>query len=229
MKFFRVNGKRRVAYTLAVVALAAFFVWRLVPGDFLAPWRSWIERVLEEVRHVPFLVFIPLAGILPLAGVPMTALYLAAGAVYSPVYGLPLTLAGIAASLVINMLLSYAVARVFRGPAHRLLGKWGLKMPTFSGTALWKVILMVRITPGAPLVAQNLLLGLAGVPVGLYLAVSMPAEILIALGYMTAGRSFATGQWGFLFLGIGIVGVSALAISLLRDRRKMLGAGTEGD
>ena len=211
-----------MAYTLAVVLVIAFLLWRLLPGDFLAPWRSWIEKILAEVRQVPFPLFIPLAGVLPLVGVPVTALYLVAGAVYAPVYGLPLTLAGLAVSLVINLLLSYGAARIFRSPVKKLLARWNLTMPEFTGRSLWKVILLVRITPGAPLIGQNLLLGLSAVPVGLYLLVSLPAELLIALGYMTAGKSFATGQWGFLFLGIGIVGASALAISLLRDRRKLL-------
>jgi hypothetical protein len=48
----------------------------------------------------------------------------------------------------------------------------------------------------------------------------MAAEILIALGYLTAGHSFATGEWGFLPVGVALVAVAVLVASLLRDRMK---------
>ena len=220
MKSFLHRHRHRLAICLIVLMMAGAWFWKHSPDQALALWHGWVENVLGWVRSAPFPLFIVLVGILPMVGVPVTAMYLAAGAVYSPVYGLGGTLGGICLGLMLNLLLSYYATHLFRGPVDRLLRKFGASLPDFSGLPAWKVILLVRITPGAPLMVQNLLLGLAGLPIRQYLIISMAAEILIALGYLTAGHSFATGEWGFLPVGVALVVAAVLAASLLRDRMK---------
>jgi len=220
MKSFIHRHRHRLAICLIVLMLAGAWFWKHSPDQALALWHGWVENVLGWVRSAPFPLFIVLVGILPMVGVPVTAMYLAAGAVYSPVYGLWGTLGGICLGLMLNLLLSYYATQLFRGPVDRLLKRFGASLPDFSGLPAWKVILLVRITPGAPLMVQNLLLGLAGLPIRQYLVISMAAEILIALGYLTAGHSFATGQWGFLPVGIALVVIAVLVASLMRDRMK---------
>jgi uncharacterized membrane protein YdjX (TVP38/TMEM64 family) len=220
MKSFIHRHRHRLATCLIVLMLAGAWLWNHSPGQALTLWHGWVENVLGWVRSAPFPLFIVLVGILPMVGVPVTAMYLAAGAVYSPVYGLGGTLGGICLGLMLNLLLSYYATQIFRGPVDRLLKRFGASLPDFSGLPAWKVILLVRITPGAPLMVQNLLLGLAGLPIRQYLVISMAAEILIALGYLTAGHSFATGQWGFLPVGIALVVIAVLVASLTRDRMK---------
>ncbi len=225
MKSLIHRHRHRLAICLIVVMLAGAWFWRHSPDQALALWHGWVESVLGWVRSAPFPLFIVLVGILPMVGVPVTAMYLAAGAVYSPVYGLDGTLGGICLGLMLNLLLSYYVTRIFRAPANRLLKRFGASLPDFSGLPAWKVILLVRITPGAPLMVQNLLLGLAAMPLRPYLIVSMAAEILIALGYLTAGHSFATGEWGLLPVGVALVLIVVLVASLLRDRMKVKKSG----
>ncbi len=220
MKSFLHRHRHRLAICLIVLMLAGAWFWKHSPDQALVLWHGWVENVLGWVRSAPFPLFIVLVGILPMVGVPVTAMYLAAGAVYSPVYGLGGTLGGICLGLMLNLLLSYYATHLFRGPVDRLLKRFGASLPDFSGLPAWKVILLVRITPGAPLMVQNLLLGLAGLPIRQYLVISMAAEILIALGYLTAGHSFATGEWGFLPVGVALVAVAVLVASLLRDRMK---------
>ena len=180
--------------------------------------RHALGCILDWARGTPFPLFILLVGALPMIGVPVTALYLAAGAVYTPLYGLPATLGGLSLGLLLNLLLSYAAAHTFRSPVERLLGGCGTSMPQFDGMPAWKIVLLVRITPGAPLMVQNFLLGLAKISLRPYLAVSLLAELTIALGYLTIGSSFGSGRWGFLAAGGGIVAAALLAVSLARDR-----------
>jgi len=225
MKSFIHRHRHRLAICLIVLMLVGAWFWQHSPDQALVLWHRWVENVLGWVRSAPFPLFIVLVGILPMVGVPVTAMYLAAGAVYSPVYGLGGTLGGICLGLMLNLLLSYYATQFFRAPVDRLLRRFGASLPDFSGLPAWKVILLVRITPGAPLMVQNLLLGLAGLPIRQYLIVSMAAEIVIALGYLTAGHSFATGEWGFLPVGVALVVIAVLVASLLRDRMKGKNAG----
>ncbi|MEI7927740.1 MAG: VTT domain-containing protein [Verrucomicrobiales bacterium] len=225
MKSFIHRHRHRLAICLIVLMLVGAWFWQHSPEQALVLWHRWVENVLGWVRSAPFPLFIVLVGILPMVGVPVTAMYLAAGAVYSPVYGLGGTLGGICLGLMLNLLLSYYATQFFRAPVDRLLRRFGASLPDFSGLPAWKVILLVRITPGAPLMVQNLLLGLAGLPIRQYLIVSMAAEIVIALGYLTAGHSFATGEWGFLPVGVALVVIAVLVASLLRDRMKQKNPG----
>lgn len=216
---FLLRRKRPLILLLTLAAgIVLIALWRY---DFsVAGWRSLLDFPLSQARRIPFPLYVLLSAVLPFAGVPVTALYLAAGAAYSPVYGLGGTLAGMSVGLLLNLLLSYAIARFFREPVIRLLRRFKLPVPSFGTMPAWKVILLVRITPGAPLLIQNLLLGLAGAPLPAYLGISLAAETLITLGYLTAGKSFATGQWGFLFFGVGLIGAALLFASLMRDRGK---------
>lgn len=162
-------------------------------------------------------VFIIAAGILPLAGVPIIPLYLVAGAVYLPLHGLPVTLGAMMISLLINLMVSHALARWLRPFVEKMVARFGFSMPRLGRLSVWKVILLVRITPGAPLMAQNYLLALAGVPLVPYLLVSLPVETMICGGYMAVGKSFATGRWGWLLGGGGALVFLLLATMLVRE------------
>lgn len=217
MKLFLRRHRHRLALGLLGLLLLAVFGGWLAPEHPLAAWHRAVEAVMERLRLAPFPLFLLLAALLPLAGFPVVALYLAAGVIYSPLLGLPATLGGIALSLLLNLLLSHWISRVFHGPVQRLLQRFKVPMPTFGSLPAWKVVLLVRITPGAPLVMQNYLLGLMRTPLVPFIAVSLPVEILIAWGYMAAGKSVATGQWGWLAGGIGMVAFAVLGATLIRD------------
>jgi uncharacterized membrane protein YdjX (TVP38/TMEM64 family) len=185
--------------------------------DPLSHYRQWSEGILAMVRSVPLPLFVLLIGLLPMIGVPVTAMYVAAGAVYAPIHGLGMTMLGIAIGQLLNMALSYAIVVRFHQLGDPLLRRFGVKIPDSQGLPPWKVVLLVRAMPGAPLMAQNVVLGLSGVPFGCYVLVSLPVEQLIAFGYLNAGVSFATGYLGSLMLGVGVIVVALVAISLLRD------------
>ncbi len=64
-----------------------------------------LDDLLAWVRGLPFIVFVLISGLLPLLGVPMTAVYLIAGAVYLPVLGLPVTVLGVTGGVMVNLIL----------------------------------------------------------------------------------------------------------------------------
>ncbi|GAA5126278.1 VTT domain-containing protein [Luteolibacter yonseiensis] len=213
----------RHRHKLAVLLISGFLLigllWILLPQELADLAHEHFDIMMGNVRATPFPVFILLLGILPLAGVPVTALYLAAGAVYAPVYGMPVTFAGIGAGLLINLLLSYAYAKAFRRPVNRILSRFSATLPDYSGQPAWKLILIIRFAPGLPQLVQNFLLGILGVPVGLYLVLSFSAEMVIAYGYMTAGSSFATGRFNLFICGAGVIVIVLAATSLFNHRR----------
>lgn len=217
MKQFLRRHRHRLAFTLiALLALALLGGW-LAPEHPLAAWHRWMAEVLDLLRGVPFPLFILAAALSPLVGIPVVPFYLMAGAVYVPLHGMPLTLAALAVALVLNLLLSHVIAARIRPFVERMVARFGISMPARGKLPLWKLILLVRVTPGAPLIAQNYLLCLAGAPLGLYILVSLPVEMLICGGYTVAGESFATGHWGWLMGGVGGLVFVLLAATLIRD------------
>ena len=218
MKQFLHRHRHRFAFALiGVMALAMLIGW-LAPDHPLAVVRSWMDMAFDQLRGIPLPVFVLATALLPLIGVPVVPFYLMAGAVYVPVYGLPLTLAAGAVSLLLNLFASHAVALRMRPFVERMVARFGVPMPRVGKLSAWKMVLLVRMTPGAPLMVQNYLLALAGIPLGLYVTVSLPVEMLICGGYMAAGKSFATGRWGWLLGGVGTLAFFLLATNLVRER-----------
>ncbi|HEY1122512.1 MAG TPA: hypothetical protein VGE67_12960 [Haloferula sp.] len=216
----RILHRHRHLFALALIGLLGLvLLWgQVAPDHVLAILHEWLDLVLEKTRGLPLVVFIFVAGLLPLVGVPIVPLYLMAGAVYIPVHGLPVTLGAMVIALLGNLLASYSLARWLRPFVEKMVIRFGIPMPRWGRLSVWKLILLVRVTPGAPLMAQNYLLALAGVPLLPYLLVSLPVEAMICGGYMAMGKSFATGRWGWLFGGGGALVFILLATMLVRDR-----------
>ena len=80
---------------------------------------------------------------------------------------------------------------------------------------VWAV-LVVRFTPGLPLMVQNYLLGLARIPFWRYFAVSLAAEALIALGYILAGEALMQDNPGYVLAAFGCIFGAVLLTRLLR-------------
>ncbi|WP_035610732.1 hypothetical protein [Haloferula sp. BvORR071] len=217
MKQFLRRHRHRLAFVLiGVMAMAMLAGW-YAPEHPLAVVQHWMDFAFNALRGVPLVVFVLAMALLPLVGVPVVPFYLMAGAVYVPLYGLPVTLAAGMAALLLNLLASHAIARRMRPFVERMVARFGITMPQVGKLSAWKLVLLVRVTPGAPLIVQNYLLALAGIPLGLYVIVSLPVEMMICGGYMAAGKSFATGHWGWLLGGLGALAFVLLAAALVRE------------
>lgn len=186
-----------------IVGLAAVLAWMVVGVG--GPWLDWLKigstEITRIVREAPWPLFYLALALLPLLGVPVVPLYLAAGAAH----GLGGALAGVAVALVLNLTLSYGIALRMRDPVSRLVARAGWRLPQVPEEKMPAFTVLVRLTPGAPLMLQNYMLGLLRVPFPLYLGVSLVAEMLIALGYIVTGESLYSGRWGFVWMGLGLI------------------------
>ena len=110
--------------------------------------------------------------------------------------------------------------RVAQGWLRPFLTGWlqrrGYRLPQVEPSDELRLILMTRLVPALPLVAQNYLLGLAGVRFWRYFLVSVPVQALYAAGFVLLGRSLVDSSIWKLATAVGmLIGVS-LGISIVR-------------
>ncbi len=189
-----------VLAVLSGVVLLAEHYWRDIPG------------LLEHVNQP--LAFVLMAT-LPVLGFPISAVYLAAGAIFGPALGN----AVVAAVTLLHVLFNYLLARTFlRKPLERLRAKWLQRLPPLPEGEDATLVAMLTLVPGPPYFVRNILLVASGVPLRWLLLVAVPvyvvrAQVTIFLGDLGADPS----RRALLILG-GVVAVK-LTIAFLLFRR----------
>jgi len=180
-----------------------------------------IESILEFLRGAPAWVFVLAMGVLPLVGVPLSALWVLTGATFGRWTGLGLIVAGMA----INFALAYVISnRLLREPIARLLARRGVTVPEARPGEYVKLTIAARVFPGLPNFMQSYLLGLANVPFRVYYPVSFPPQILYAVGFVLFGDSLVKGKTGSVVLAVSVVLAAGLVANLVRRRYRV---GTE--
>ncbi|BET69675.1 hypothetical protein ASA1KI_45930 [Opitutales bacterium ASA1] len=194
-------------------------------GAFLLLQLISIPEMIREIAAlgpVPF--FLGLA-ILPAVGAPATPFYLLAGASFGTKVAVPVVLGGLA----VNLALSYVMARwVMRPLIVKIVKRLGYEIPLARHEDRWNLTLLVRITPGPPYPIQNYVLGLAGVPFGVYMVVSMGVASCFAVAFTVFGESLMSGRSGLIFFGVSMLVAAFVAIRLVRgmvQRRAARDAG----
>ena len=200
--------RTRLKLVLAAVAVLAAgaavyhsgFEWQDLPG------------LLERVNRPLALV---LMAILPIVGFPISAVYLAAGALFGPwVGGLVVT-----GATAVHLLATHALSRtVLRRWIERLRKKWSHRIPRLPEGEYATLIAMVVIVPGPPYLARNCLLALSGAPLRYLLGVGLP--LYVARSYVTIflGDLGNDPSWRALAI-LGTVFATKLAISGLLFQR----------
>jgi uncharacterized membrane protein YdjX (TVP38/TMEM64 family) len=191
-----------VTRILGVLALVAF---ALLLGS---AWRSGaLQAWMGGARPIPFFLAV---AVLPAFGVPMTPLFILAGATF----GRWLGLAGSLIALALNLTGCYWIARSgMRRWLVVLLSRFGYQLPdlTQNDKRTRKFVVTMKVTPGLPAFVKTYALGAAGVPFGLFFFWSM----LITGAYVAAlalfGASLLEHRPGpgvvaaVVLLGMGIV------------------------
>jgi uncharacterized membrane protein YdjX (TVP38/TMEM64 family) len=184
--------------TLAGIALMVLFVW-------------WFDLKWLHARAQSFsgpLVF-ALAVLLPLLGVPVSALYALVGAKFGPLFGLLLTIVIIAC----HLLGSWWIAHSWlKRPLEILLRKFGRrKFEIPKGDAV-PVCLFVALVPGASYTLKNYLLVLARVPFPPFFWTLLPAHLVHATlaiffgdftGAMTTPKIIFLSLYALVLIGLG--------------------------
>ena len=232
--------RRRRQAALAACALAGLALagWAAMqPPETWSRLKEVANSAKDWVRGLGAGWFYTAFAVLPAFGFPVSAFALAAGSLFGSELGLPLVLGLAGLSMAASMTLSYGLARfVVRPWVERLLAFLGYAIPMVPAGRQGLFVLMVRITPGAPYVFQNFLLGLSGVSFGTYLAVSWVVSTLTISLMIVFGDALMHGRWPVALAALGGVALVAVAIKLARKklgRRSAVVAGAaegrEGD
>lgn len=203
-----------------LAAVAGFVAWRLGGVEWALAMK---EPVLGWCRSNPVALFAAIA-ILPGLGFPASPLLILAGAVWGSTFGS--CLIAIAATA-LNMMWTYAAAA---GPARRLVARilgtrWD-RWRDMDRRNLLKLTLLLRITPGVPLVIQNYTLGLLAVPFLSYLLISVPINGLFVTGFVLTGGAIFEGSLGAAIAGLSILIAASIAVKMIRRRMAVSPANT---
>lgn len=182
--------------------------------------RAAAEMVVAWLQAAGPLVFFSGMAVLPAVGFPMMPFAFAAGPVFGPVLGLPAVIACAVAAVLVNVMLSYALAaRWLRPSILWLLDRLGYRLPPLPEGSDWQIVWLVRLMPGLPFWTQSFLLGLMRLPLVPYLVVST----LLPAGYISGtiifGDALFKGHMKHALLGAAMVGLCGAGVHFWRKRR----------
>jgi uncharacterized membrane protein YdjX (TVP38/TMEM64 family) len=164
-----------------------------VPALALVVWLSLafdVQTVHREAERLNDGVAFVCLTVLPLVGFPVSVLHVAAGLKF----GVPLGLALVAASILLQLLASYGLVHWRRNYFERKFVELRRRLPPGSHGP---VILFTLLLPGVPYFAKNYVLPMAGVPLRTYLLWCFPihtlrASVAVVVGdlsdHLTPGR-----------------------------------------
>jgi uncharacterized membrane protein YdjX (TVP38/TMEM64 family) len=164
-----------------------------------------MDEVRDYAGRVNGAVAFALLVVLPLVGFPVSVLHMAAGIRFGIGWGLVL----VAASIVLQLLLSYALVHLWRKRFARWLEPVRKRIPEAAhGT----MCLFTMLLPGVPYFAKNYVLPLLGVPLRTYLVWCIPTHVVrsvvgVAFGDQS-GHLTPTRIAVFVLYGLSVAGAS---------------------
>jgi uncharacterized membrane protein YdjX (TVP38/TMEM64 family) len=183
--------------------------------------RALLNDTLALIRELGPWAFFGGMALLPAFGFPLSPFWLGAAPVFAAELGLPLVILLAGAGLLINLVLTYWLARyALRPPLAWLVRRLGYELPEVSAANHVSVSVLLRVTPGPPFFMQGYLLGLAEIPFRIYLIVSWPIAMLFGVVFILFGDSLAQGK-GKLAL-LSLAGLAALGVGFKLLRKRMV-------
>lgn len=203
---------RRLFRPVRLVGLAALVLLLLLL------WSNWDHAAfLEWKRQVGALPFFAAMAILPAIGFPVTPFFVIAGATFGAKVGM----AGSMVALLINFSLCYWVTQGgLRKRISDLAARHRVGLPDFHARRdrALRFVLLVKFAPGVPAFVKNYVLGLAGVPFGLYLGWSLLISGAYAFGFVVMGESVLEGDWrGLVIATVVLLAMGAVVWRLKRS------------
>lgn len=170
-------------------------------------WWAWDQEALLawKAEATPLRFFAALA-VLPALGVPTTPFYVMAGVTFGGVIGV----VGSTLSLLVNLLLCYWIGNSGLRPwLLRRLEQGGRVLPSLEPGRATRFTVLVKLAPGVPAFVKNYLIVLAGVPLPLFMAVSMAVTLPYLTAFVVMGELVEEHDWRDL------IWVAAVAVGLL--------------
>lgn len=215
------HRRRRLA-ALAFCALAGLGLaaWAATqPPETWLRLRETAAGAVAWVRGLGAAWFFAAFAILPAVGFPVSPFALGAGSLFGATLGLPTVLALSGLCMAVSMTISFGLSRfVVRPWIERLVDFLGYKIPLVPAGRHRLFVFLVRVTPGSPYVFQSLLLGLAGVPFGTYLAISWVVSTATVSLMIVFGDALVKGQGRVALAALGGVALVAVLIKLAREK-----------
>ncbi len=221
----------RIGLGLLLVAAVVFgwLAWKW--GVDLARLKEVWTQLNDYLVRNPAALFIALV-FLPGLPIPISALLFTAGVVWrhDPVMAVSLSMLAIA----INLTWTYWLAA---GPARRLVEKVlassSIKIPDLPRGDHFRLILVLKLTPGIPFFFQNYLLGFLRAPFMLYLPVSILCNGIIGTGIILSGVGVGDGNlkwaiWGISIIALGVVFTQLVRSWLAKKKKRVLVEELEG-
>ncbi|HCR31160.1 MAG TPA: hypothetical protein DIV79_14200 [Opitutae bacterium] len=210
-----ISSRIKILIGLAILAAVAGMI---VVGIY---WERILEfdvqATVDWVASFGPVPFFAAMAIFPSLWAPVSPFLILAGALYD----MPVALLGSGLALSTNMAISWLVAgKWFRPPFERLVHRFGYTVPEMTKETMVTVAALLRITPGMPFPLQNYLLGLARMPFGWYMAVSVPLNLSIAFSIVWFGDALLKGNATMILLALSVIIALSLAVRQLRARLK---------
>lgn len=165
--------------------------------------RALLRQGLAQVQQAGPVVFFGSMAVLPAIGAPLSPFSLTAGSIFAGQLGMPWVIFYALLAITCNMLGTYLLAsRALRPPLERLVRRLGYKLPEVESGDVTDLIVLIRVTPGVPFLAQNYLLGLAQVPLGKYLLVSCAVQWSFNAAFIVFGDALLHGKGKFALFGL---------------------------
>ncbi|MET0261760.1 MAG: VTT domain-containing protein [Rariglobus sp.] len=223
MSFFRATVSSLLTWRVGAAVLAVALVvaggW-LFRAELMAMWGV----VSEWIRAAGPLVYFTVMALVPL---PLAWLTVPAGELFAEQLTLPGVIAAAMAAVVVQLSLSYLVARHgLRPVAAGWLKKRGYNVPVVTRENAVSVVLLVRLLPGPPMILGSCLLAVAETPFAIYLALSTLVALPWVCGGVMLGHGIMNGQFTQVITGAGVLVALVIGVRLFR-RRKMAQANGE--
>jgi uncharacterized membrane protein YdjX (TVP38/TMEM64 family) len=212
--------KKLPVVRLAIAAVVCGVIGLLVLREIgLARLVAWLDLFIAAIRDMGPWIFFAAMAVLPAAGAPLMAFNLVAGEAFAPQMTMPGVIAIAALAIAANLALTYWLARYALRPLlTRVVERYGYSVPRVTKENALMVTLLVRLTPGPPFFLQGYLLGLAEVPLRLFMIVSWLAVLPIAISAVVLGKAAREGNIGKIAAVLGIMVASLVAVQILRRR-----------
>lgn len=178
--------------------------------------RAGVEAGIAVLRAAgPGWYFVAMA-VLPL---PLATFTVPAGEAFAAQLTLPGVIAAGAAAVAVQQALTYWIARRWLRPVvARWLRRRGHTVPPVTPGNAVSVVLLVRFTPGPPMIAGSCLLALAATPFRIYLLVSWLAALPWVGAGVILGRGLLEGNLILAASGVGLIIAALIATRLIRRR-----------
>lgn len=201
---------------LAVVVGAIGAALYFVAGRYAL--RAEMQRVVDGFRAAGPVPFFVAMALLPGLGFPLSAFLFAAGPVFGPTLGVVPVIAYAFLAIAVDVALYYWIAaRALRPLIERLVVRFGYKLPTIPAHALIPAIFLLRVPP-TPFFLQNFILGLARVPFGPYLLVTLLVQAATVIGMVTLGDAIMRGDRWLIAGAIAVLFVAGGVLHRMRKR-----------